>query len=141
MLRTILIAAALALALGGCSDKTGSSEQGGSGSLRVKHVLDPSAKPVYVEGSVWHLQVVDSDGTAVIDRKLLDDSISLRLERGRYRLESEELPCDGNCNHLDSPMDRCSTELAVEPGEQLAATVTLRPTRGCTIAVLETART
>jgi hypothetical protein len=141
VIRTILIAATMALALGGCSDKTNGPAQGGSASLRVKHVLDRSARPVYMEGAVWHVRVVDSDGAAVLDRRLLDNSISLRLERGRYRLESEELPCDGNCDHLDPPADRCATDFEVEPGQDLAATVTLRPLHGCEIALLETAGT
>ena len=141
MIRTIVTAAVLVLALSGCGDKTNSSERGGSASLRVKHVLDRSARPVYMEGAVWHVRIVDSEGAAVLDRKLLDNSISLRLEQGRYRLESEELPCDGNCSNLDPPADNCATDFEVEPGQDLAATVTLRPLHGCKIAFLKTAPT
>jgi hypothetical protein len=140
MIRAIVIGALLALAVSGCGDKANDSGPSGGASLRVKHVLDRSARPVYIEGTVWHVRIVDSDGAAVLDRRLLDDSISLRLEQGRYRLESEELPCDGNCSNLDPPADTCKTDFQVESDQDLAATVTLRPLHGCKIAFLTTGR-
>jgi len=140
MIRTILIGVVLAFVLGGCGNGAGKPQQGADASLRVKHVVDGS-QGMYVEGSVWHLRVVDASGDAVLDRKLTDDSVTVGLGEGRYTLESEELPCDGNCSHLDPAADRCSTQLAVDPGRELAATVTLEPAHGCSIAVLTSART
>jgi len=87
-----------------------------------------------MEGSIWHVRVVDSEGEAVVDRKLPEDSVSVRLGEGRYRLESEELPCDGTCAHLDPATDGCSSELDVHPGDRLTAKVILTPARGCRIA-------
>jgi hypothetical protein len=84
---------------------------------------------------------VGASGDAVLDRKLTHDSVTVGLGEGRYTLESEELPCDGNCGHLDPAADRCSTDFAVESSQQLAATVTLKPAHGCTIAVPTSART
>jgi hypothetical protein len=140
MVRTILIVLVIAFVLGGCGNDAGKPQKGGDASLRVKHVVDGS-QGLYIEGSVWHLRVVDASGDAVLDRKLTDDSVTVALGEGRYTLESEELPCDGNCGHLDSAADRCSTEVAVESRQHLAATVTLEPAHGCSIAVLTSART
>jgi hypothetical protein len=138
MTRALVIGVALALLVGGCGgggDKK-AEPSGGAGSLRVKHVVDGS-QGLYAEGSIWHVRVVDSNGSAVLDKKLADDSVSVSLDAGTYTLESEELPCDGNCSNLDPPADRCSQELTVDAGQELAATITLKPGHGCTIAVLK----
>ena len=132
MIRVIVIGALLAL-LAGCGNEAGSPQQGGAeASLLVKHVVDGSAG-LYMEGSVWHVRVADESGEAVLDRKLMDDRVPIRLEAGRYTIDSEELPCDGTCSNLDPATDRCSTEFEMEAGQQSAATVTLRPGKGCTI--------
>src|SRR5262249_19241902 len=102
------------------------------------HVVE--GPPLYIEGSIWHVRIVGPDGT-VLDRKLADDTVSASLEPGRYKLSSEEFPCDGNCNHLDPATDSCSTELTGDGGQELAATVKLRPSKGCSIEVLKSART
>jgi hypothetical protein len=140
MIRTILIGVVLAFVLGGCGNDAGKRQKDGDASLRVKHVVDGS-QGLYIEGSEWHLRVVDASGDAVLDRKLTDDSVTVGLGEGRYTLESEELPCVGNCGHLDPAADRCSTEVAVESRQHLAATVTLKPAHGCSIAFLTSART
>jgi len=88
-----------------------------------------------MEGSIWHLRVLDSRGDAVLDRRLVDNSVSVRLHEGRYRLESEELPCDGNCSHLDPATDGCSTEFDVQAGASLTGKVTLEPAEGCKAVV------
>jgi hypothetical protein len=139
MIRVLLIGAVLAFVVGGCGNDTGKPQKGADAALRVKHVVDGS-QGLYVEGSLWHVRVVDSDGSAVLDQKLADDSVSVSLQPGRYELQSEELPCDGNCSNLDPAADRCSEELTVRSGRQ-AATVTLKPGHGCSIAVLESPRT
>ena len=137
MIRVLAIGATLALIAGGCGGGGDTKpEPGGAAALRVKHVVDGS-QGLYVEGSIWHVRVVDSDGSAVLDKKLADDSASLSLDAGKYTLTSEELPCDGNCSNLDPPADRCSEELTVEAGQALAVTVTLKPGHGCSIAVLK----
>jgi hypothetical protein len=151
MSRSVLLIVPLALALSACGSSagsTGSAAASNTGStinpgsagktpLHVRHVFDPRWPPVYVEGTVWHVRVVDSRGSPVADRQLLKESTSVRLPPGRYRLESEELPCDGNCHYLDSPMDFCSADFVAEPGTELAATVTVRPAHGCAIDFAE----
>ena len=103
--------------------------------MRLLLAIDPNAKSLYMEGSVWHVRVLDSNGDAVLDRRVLENNVSMQLKEGRYRLESEELPCDGNCSHLDPGMDSCSTELDSRPGAMLLAKVTLKPAEGCKIDV------
>jgi hypothetical protein len=139
MIRVFLIGAVLVLVASACGNENTREQPRGGASLRVKHVVD--GPPLYMEGSIWHVRVVGSDGNAVLDRKLADDSVSVSLEPGRYELESEEFPCNVNCNHLTPGTDRCSTELTVERSQELAAMVRLRPSRGCSIAVLKSART
>ena len=134
MARALVISAVLALTLSGCG---GASNEGSRSTekarLTVEHILDQSSGVLYVEGSVWHLRVLDSDGVPVADRQLIDEDATVALEPGRYRLESEEFPCDGNCGTLDPGIDGCSTEFGAEPGATLSATVTLRPSEGCVI--------
>ena len=123
----------LVLLVSACGGEARRPASGPEASLRVTHVLDPSANALYMEGSVWHVRVADESGEAVLDRKLMDDRVPIRLEAGRYTIDSEELPCDGTCSNLDPATDRCSTEFEMEAGQQSAATVTLRPGKGCTI--------
>ena len=139
MIRAFLIAAVLAFVAGGCGNDAHKPQNGADAALRVKHVVDGS-QGLYVEGSGWHVRVVDSDGNTVLEKKLADDSVSVSLEPGRYELQSEEFPCDGNCSNLDPATDGCSEELTAQSGQELAATVTLRPAHGCSIAVLKSAR-
>jgi hypothetical protein len=136
VIRAFLVAAAFAFLLAGCGGNGDTkAEPGGDASLRVKHVV--AGPPYYTEGSIWHVRVVDSNGSEVLDEKLSDNGVSVQLGAGRYRLESEELPCDGNCSNLDPPADACSKELVVEAGQQLAATVKVKPSHGCSISVLK----
>jgi hypothetical protein len=105
-------------------------------SLQVQHVLDPSAG-VYVEGSIWHLRVVSSTGDGVLDTDLKNDHVSLQIAPGRYRLESYERPCDGNCGLLDPPTDACTGSVTAKAGAMVTVRVTLKPARGCTIGAVE----
>ena len=133
MARAFVISAALALVLSACGASDVGSRSGGNAQLTVRHTLDPNVPRIYIEGSVWHLRVLDSEGVAVLDRKLMNENAAVALEPARYRLESEEFPCSGNCGLLGPGTDRCSKEFEAEPGAKLQAVVTLRPTQGCLI--------
>jgi len=125
------------LGLSACgSAVTKPPSNGVDASLQVEHVLDSSAG-VYAEGSIWHLRVVSSGGDAVLDRDLKDDRVSLQIPAGRYRLESYERPCDGNCGYLDPPTDNCSGSVTAEAGATVKVRVTLKPAQGCTIRTAE----
>jgi hypothetical protein len=135
--RALLIGVAAVFGLSACgSAATKPSSDGVDASLQVKHVLDSSAG-VYTEGSIWHLRVVGSAVDAVLDRDLKTDRVSLQLPAGRYRLESYERPCDGNCGYLDPPMDNCSGSVTAEAGATVNVHVTLKPGQGCTIRTVE----
>jgi hypothetical protein len=125
----------LLLCLSGCagSSSSGDSSSTQTAELTVEHVLDQSTGILYIEGSVWHLRVLDAKGVQVLDRQLRGKEATATLAPGQYRLESEEFPCSGNCAHLDPGTDGCSTEFEAEPGVRIAATVTLKPTQGCEI--------
>lgn len=134
MRRALAISVVCALSLSGCGGSPGArSSSTAKADLRVDHVLDRRVGTVYIEGSVWHLRILDSKGAVILDRRLLDSKATASLEPGRYRLESEEFPCSGNCGNLDPATDGCSKAFEAEPGATIAATVTLRPTKGCTI--------
>jgi hypothetical protein len=90
-----LAAIGLVLLLSACGGKVDKPAAPADASLRVKHVLDPKAESLYVEGSVWHVRMFDSRGNQIVDRKLTENSVSLPLAEGRYELWSEELPCAG----------------------------------------------
>ena len=104
----------------------------------MKHLVDGS-QGLYVEGSVWHVRVVDASGAAVFDRKLMQESVTVALDEGHYTLQSEEFPCDGNCSRLDPGTDSCSAGFEVR--QDVAATVTLKPGHGCSVAVVKSAGT
>ena len=130
----VLIGIGLVLVLTACGGKADEPAAPADASLRVKHVLDPKAESLYVEGSVWHVRMFDSRGNQIVDRELTKNSVSLSLAEGSYELWSEELPCDGNCSVLDPGTDSCSTKFNVAVGDKLTATVALNPSKGCTIA-------
>ena len=135
MTRGLVIGAALALLVGGCGgsgDKK--TEPGGAGSLRVKHVVDAS-QGVYVEGSIWHVRVVDSDGSVVLDKKLADDSVSVTLVRASTSWRARSCRATGTAATSTRPRIAVRRSLR-SPRARSSLTVTLKPAHGCSIAVL-----
>src|SRR5437764_10751945 len=105
------------------------------GSIHVSLRLVPGA-PVYIEGSIWHLRVRRfRGGKQVFDRRLIRTAATLSLTPGSYLLLSSQLPCDGNCGHLDPETDRCSIPFAIAGGRRIAAVVHLRAGAGCSVTV------
>ena len=106
-------------------------------SLPRLHVHQVIAKgsPLPVEGSIPYLRVVGLDGSTVVKRRLTPKrSATIALPPGRYRLQSWQRYCDGNCTRLDPPSDRCSRRFTLDRGQRLAATITVRYGSGCKIA-------
>lgn len=66
-----------------------------------------------------------------VDVVALDEAVA----RGTYRVESWQRPCDGNCEHLDAPTDRCSATVAVEAAQHRRVAITFSPGSRCTIVV------
>jgi hypothetical protein len=126
------------VALGPRGEDRSGGQQGGR--LVIRESLP--AMPRYIEGSVSFLRVerthsrevvVDgpvTEGTQVRGRESL---LSRAVAPGEYRVVSYQRPCDGNCQQLDPPVDRCNATLRVRAGETLTATVVLGQNGGCSV--------
>lgn len=103
----------------------------GAGTLRIDHRI----ACCYVEGARTTLRVVRPDGEVVATRRSGGDvAAALRLDAGRYAVETLERPCDGSCAALDPPTDRCRVAVEVAAGRTTTVTTRVAPGRGCRAA-------
>ena len=106
------------------------------GKLHVQQVVAPGS-PQPIEGSIPFIRVARADGSTVVKRRLnltrRTPFADLRLAPGRYRLQSWQRTCDGNCGYLDAPSDRCARWLRIHRGQPLDATITVTFGSGCGI--------
>jgi hypothetical protein len=128
----VLAAATLAIGAVGC----GGHELAPPGKARL-HVVQLVAKgsPLAIEGAYHCVRVHGDSGS--LERRLSDEltpQATLRLPAGRYRLESWQRTCDGNCGYVDQPSDRCAGRFELEPHRRLEATITVTYGSGCRIA-------
>lgn len=101
------------------------------------------ALPVHVEGSVSYLRITRSDGGVVLDDRVTDGRevrgerpvLDRRLPSGRYELASYQRPCQGTCEVLDPPTDRCSASVRLADDDTRTVVVTLEQAGGCRIRV------
>lgn len=138
-LRHALIAVGLVAMLAGCgTEQSGGAQQ--AARLVVLESLPPT--PRYTEGSVSFLRVqrtgsddVIVDGAVTDGRQVRGQEplISRSIEPGEYRLVSYQRPCQGNCEQLDPPADRCRAMLRLDPGATLTATIVLGQSGGCRV--------
>jgi hypothetical protein len=108
-----------------------------SGTLRaVERVLHSDS--VYVEGAV-ELVTLHRVSTArlVLHRRFDMGQIALsrRLAAGSYRVASWTQTCSGNCDHLDSPSNRCQRTVRVDAGKTRRVTVLSKVGANCRIVV------
>ena len=97
----------------------------------------------YREGSVSYVSVSEVQNdliTTKVVRPLagLDPILLVETEvaPGTYVVSSFQRPCDGNCDVLNAPIDRCDSEpLAVGAGETVSVLVSVVPFGGCSISV------
>lgn len=98
--------------------------------------------PRYTEGTVSFLRVENDDGDVIVDGPMTNayqsrgrghPIFNRRLEPGEYRLVSHQRPCQGNCEQLDPPTDRCEATVDLASGKTLLATVVLGQEGGCTV--------
>lgn len=105
--------------------------------LHVTQVIAPGT-PLPVEGSIPYIRVSRADGSTVVRRRLdltrRRPFANVPLAPGRYRLQSWQRHCSGNCGRLDPPSDRCGRWFRIRPGRRLNATITVRYGSGCRIA-------
>jgi hypothetical protein len=127
-----LATAAVAFAVVGCGGH--GAHLTGPARLHVaENVADGSPFPI--EGAYHYVRVAGDSGS--LQRRLsleLTPQATLRLPAGRYRLESWQRTCDGNCGYLDQASDRCESGFELKPGQRLEATITVRYRSGCQIA-------
>lgn len=126
------------LLFAGCGDEM----LGEQGAARLVVREELPAEPRYMEGSLSFLRlqatgssdvVVDGPMTTGQQARGKEPLLDTNLEPGEYRLVSYQRPCQGNCDRLEPPTDRCRTTLRLEPKESLTATIVLADDGGCTI--------
>ena len=110
---------------------------GPTGTLRVTQVQTACC---YTEGQVSYLSITGPDGPVITDRSfrpLANRAVlySVLLASATYEVVSYQRPCDGNCDHLDGPTDRCSGLFEVAPGAPIAVVVQFAPGKGCTMSI------
>lgn len=111
-----------------------------AGRLTVSELLPD--QPVHIEGSVSYLRITGPDNDVVLDGPATNGRdprgrsplFSRRLAPGRYTIVSYQRPCQGTCNVLDPPADRCEAEIRVRDDENSTVVAELRPGGGCRIA-------
>ncbi|HET7554799.1 MAG TPA: hypothetical protein VFJ75_04020 [Gaiellaceae bacterium] len=109
---------------------------GTSTTLRV-HELVATGSPLPVEGAIPYIRVSRADGSTAVRRRLTvtntSASVAVPVAAGRYRLQSWQRYCDGNCSRLGPPTDRCARWFGIRRGQTLKATIAVRYGSGCTI--------
>jgi hypothetical protein len=135
------VAVALALGLAGVSSSCGgdgeyTATSADAADLHVVQVWDES-EGLYAEGALSYVRIETPGEEKLVEVELQPTEsgheASIRLDPGEYRLVSWQRPCDGNCDSLDPPTDRCAEEFALEPGNALTAAIKVRAADGCTI--------
>ena len=102
--------------------------------LRITQVVAGRAVPI--EGAISYLRIEHASGATVVDGQLpASKMVALKLRPGKYRLESWQRVCAGNCGHLDPPSDRCARDFPMRHSESLDATIRVNFTSGCVITL------
>lgn len=107
------------------------------GTLDYRQRLDTS-RAIYEEGSVSYVRVRDARGRVVVRRGVQHRPrfrLRRRLPEGIYRVRSFQRPCAGNCDVLDPPTDSCARRIRVLARGLTVVRATVRPGRGCQLAV------
>jgi hypothetical protein len=76
-----------------------------------------------IEGGYLMVRATDADGSAVVDRRVMGDSIP--LPPGDYLLSAYVRNCDGNCSLLDGPQELCSVPAVPQANLTYELTVTV----------------
>jgi hypothetical protein len=76
----------------------------------------PGLTRTYPYGAVWRVRITRATGWTAFAAKIyygLRGSWPVSLPSGLHRVESAELVCHGNCNHLSAPVDRCARTISL----------------------------
>jgi D-alanyl-D-alanine dipeptidase len=123
--RIVTAAALAALALPAAA-------QAAPGTLDYRQSFGPG-RP-YIEGSVSVVMVRNSAGEIVVHRRVRHKRrfrMQRKLRPGTYRVISFQRPCNGNCDLVDQPTDRCARRVRILSAGRSEVGVTVRPRRGC----------
>ena len=114
----LLVILLVALLLVGCGEGQPLGESvRQSGRLVVKKSL--AEGPIFTEGSVTQLRIVSGDREQIADGLRPIDTLDIPLfdravPAGTYQVAAVELPCEGNCDMLDPPVEATRCELEVD---------------------------
>jgi hypothetical protein len=126
----------LALAIAGVARSPASVEPASDGKLVVREHQLPSDS-LYPEGYVSFLRVRDLSTGNLVATKRFTGKVHLHrsLPSGPYRVTRFIRPCDGNCDYLDPPTERCHHDLVIEADQSVHAVVRTRAGHRCEIRV------
>jgi hypothetical protein len=98
-----------------------------------------AGSPLPVEGAIPYIRVSRANGATVARRRLdltrKQPFVFVALVPGRYRLQSWQRYCNGNCSRLGPPTDRCGRWFRIHSAQTLRATITVTYGSGCRIAI------
>lgn len=98
----------------------------------TQRILESSG--AYIEGAISFVELQHEDTT--ITRRIPDDgTVEISVEPGAYSITSYQRPCNGSCDALDPPTDRCSEAVIVAPNRTYEVDVEVVLVTGCTISV------
>lgn len=135
---TLALAGFAAAAAGSGTEELRGGEEAPApdGKLVVReHRLDSDV--IYFEGYVAFLRVRESDSGAAAIKRRFARRVHLRatLPAGRYRLIRFIRPCEGTCERLDPPTERCAAAVRVRDGELTTAAIRTRAGEDCEVRV------
>jgi hypothetical protein len=106
-----------------------------TGVIHVNRVVKGDGHLLYIEGAIAYVRLVEDGGPAVVEKRLPsyveDWSGDLVVTPGHYELQSYVRICQANCGNPGPPADQCSAHLWVLAGDEIEATITYRPGKGC----------
>jgi hypothetical protein len=117
----------MCVAVVGCHGPSSKDE----GQPVVVRVQFPPKEPVFVEGAVTELSLVDRGGSTKATKKA-DTTVPVLLgsvDPGRYTLRAGVRPCDGNCGNLGRTAFRCRGPVVVPKFGDARVIVTLHTNR------------
>ena len=97
----------------------------------------PGLTRVYQYGAIWQLRIKQvASGRTVFAADFyigFRGGWPVRLPPGQYRIESGELVCNGNCERLSIPTDRCARTITLDKGT-LRIVIDVHAGRACQIS-------
>jgi hypothetical protein len=137
-LAAVALSCGLLVVASGCGGDEGyTATSPDAADLRVTLIWDESGG-LYAEGARSFVAVESRDGDRLLETELQPTArgheAAIRLDPGEYRVVSWQRPCDGSCDTLDPPTDRCVETFVLRGETSVSARIDVRAGEGCTIA-------